>query len=393
MDCPVPKSLDELEFSAAQIMQNASLNCSTDIFSQLIFEKFKVNLLFEEKPFVHVWYSQVFYCVLFTLTIAAALIGNFTVMWIILYHRQMRSVTNYYLFNLAVADTSISIFNTGFSWTYNYYYVWRFGQFYCQVNQLMGITPICASVFTMIVMSIERYYAIMHPLKKRPGKRSTVTIICCIWFLAFSCGVPAFVYSKVDVFYFYDNVSLYENPLCFSDNWPGGRDSWIGSYYNRSIIILEYIIPLCILSVAYFRVGVELRKDRTVGDVRHAKSVAAKKKASIMLAAVVFIFMFVWFPYNAYYLILDLVKNVEIQNRLVSLYIYINIYWLGMSSTVFNPVIYYFMNKRFRVGFHRAFRWLPFIKSDRDEYRAILSKTRPSIIPPSQSQVVANTDF
>ncbi|VDL68704.1 unnamed protein product [Nippostrongylus brasiliensis] len=55
------------------------------------------------------------------------------------------------------------------------------------------------------------------------------------------------------------------------------------------------------------------------------------------------------------------------------LYIYINIYWLGMSSTVFNPIIYYFMNKRFRVGFRHAFRWLPGVKVCRAEYRSILS--------------------
>lgn len=36
----------------------------------------------------------------------------------------MRTVTNYYLLNLAVADATISIFNTGFSWTYNFYYQW-----------------------------------------------------------------------------------------------------------------------------------------------------------------------------------------------------------------------------------------------------------------------------
>ncbi|EGT38629.1 hypothetical protein CAEBREN_24504 [Caenorhabditis brenneri] len=325
-----------------------------------------VYFIFEPTPFVHPIYSQIFYGILFTLTIFLALMGNFTVMWIILYHRQMRSVTNYYLFNLAVADASISVFNTGFSWSYNYYYVWKFGSFYCRINNLMGITPICASVFTMIVMSIERYYAIMHPLKKRPGRRSTVSIIIMIWLLAFLFGVPAFLASKVDVYYFYDGIT----------------------FYNNGLITVQYILPLCILSAAYYRVGVELRKDKTVGDVRHAKSVAAKKKASIMLAVVVFIFMIVWFPYNAYYLTLHLVEPIG--NKMLSLYIYINIYWLGMSSTVFNPVIYYFMNKRFRVGFHHAFRWLPFVRSDKDEYHTILSQTRPSLMPPT---TMAHTDF
>lgn len=81
----------------------------------------------------------------------------------------MRTVTNYYLLNLAVSDVAITILNTGFSGkyyfyfrllmhlgTYNLYYHWIFSEAHCAFNNLMGITPICASVFTMIVMSIDR---------------------------------------------------------------------------------------------------------------------------------------------------------------------------------------------------------------------------------------------
>uniref|UniRef100_A0A8R1DTI1 G_PROTEIN_RECEP_F1_2 domain-containing protein n=1 Tax=Caenorhabditis japonica TaxID=281687 RepID=A0A8R1DTI1_CAEJA len=254
--CPVPSSLDETQLRiAADRVLNPLLNCSLQAFYDQMFAVHGVYFIFEPTPFVHPIFSQIFYGILFTLTIFLALMGNFTVMWIILYHRQMRSVTNYYLFNLAVADASISVFNTGFSWSYNYYYVWK-------------------------------YYAIIHPLKKRPGRRSTVTIIIMIWLLAFLFGVPAFLASKVDVYYFYDGATLYENPLCLADNFPGGTNSLLGQVpigafsefvagsennlitdpnnklfsYNNGLITVQYILPLCILSAAYYRVGVELRK-------------------------------------------------------------------------------------------------------------------------------------
>ncbi|KIH68070.1 hypothetical protein ANCDUO_01595 [Ancylostoma duodenale] len=67
---------------------------------------------------------------------------------------------------------------------------------------MMGITPICASVFTMIVMSIDRYWAIVHPMRRRPGKHATVAVICLIWILAVICGIPAFMASKVGLFAF-----------------------------------------------------------------------------------------------------------------------------------------------------------------------------------------------
>lgn len=107
-------------------------------------------------PFVHPWLIQIGYILLFGALIVLAVGGNFTVIWIVLRHKRMRTVTNYFLLNLAIADASISVFNLGFSWTFNLYYVWIFGYAYCVFNNFMGIVPTCASVFTMVVMSCDR---------------------------------------------------------------------------------------------------------------------------------------------------------------------------------------------------------------------------------------------
>ncbi|VDN28087.1 unnamed protein product [Gongylonema pulchrum] len=90
-----------------------------------------INLHCEAFPFSHETHVQIFYITIFTAIIV-----------------------------LAVCDATISIFNTGFSWTYNFYYIWIFGPTYCAFNNLMGIAPICASVFTMIAMSIDRFHFI-----------------------------------------------------------------------------------------------------------------------------------------------------------------------------------------------------------------------------------------
>uniref|UniRef100_A0A915CYZ5 G-protein coupled receptors family 1 profile domain-containing protein n=1 Tax=Ditylenchus dipsaci TaxID=166011 RepID=A0A915CYZ5_9BILA len=114
-------------------------------------------------PFEHPLHIQLFYIAMFSLLILLSCAGNLAVVWIVLRHERMRTVTNYYLLNLAISDLSITILNTGFSGTYNLYYYWAFSKAHCAFNNLMGITPICASVFTMIVMSIDRYLAIVYP--------------------------------------------------------------------------------------------------------------------------------------------------------------------------------------------------------------------------------------
>ncbi|KAK6015623.1 hypothetical protein OSTOST_18949 [Ostertagia ostertagi] len=51
----------------------------------------------------------------------------------------------------------------------------------------------------MIVMSIDRYSAIVHPMRRRPGKHATVAVICLIWIFSIICGIPAFLTSKANI--------------------------------------------------------------------------------------------------------------------------------------------------------------------------------------------------
>ncbi|GMS96828.1 hypothetical protein PENTCL1PPCAC_19003, partial [Pristionchus entomophagus] len=313
------------------------------------------------------------YAVLFNTVIFSSVIGNSIVIWIVLCHERMRTVTNYYLLNLAIADAAISILNTGFTWSYLVHYNWTWPTFYCAINNFMGIAPICASVFTMIVMSIDRYWAVVHPLRKRPGRKATVAVILIIWLVSGIISLPAWLASHHQVYYHYDKNDglIHTQVICLADNFPDGnsQDSILSDLYLHLLTIMQYIVPLTVLSFTYWKVGGVLRKKESVGEVRHYKNIAAKKKASKMLALVVAIFMIVWLPYHAFFLLSGFMYTYEID---VSQLIYINVYLFGMSSSIFNPIIYYFMNKRFRTGFKYVFRWLPFVSLEPYEYDAQL---------------------
>ena len=149
---------------------------------------------------------------------------------------------------------------------------------------------------------------------------------------------------------------------------------------------MQYLVPLIILSFTYGRVACVLRQNNVIGDTRHTENIRAKKKAANMLALVVFTFIILWLPYNLYFLFLNNYLQTKLDTKTV-LYLYINIYCLGMSSCLLNPVIYYFMNERlvkitllviigyfrFRLGFRYAFRWLPCIHIKREEYESVFS--------------------
>ncbi|KMQ90576.1 tachykinin-like peptides receptor 99d-like isoform x2 protein [Lasius niger] len=93
---------------------------------------------------------------LFAGMIAVATGGNLIVIWIVMAHRRMRTVTNYFLVNLSIADAMVSTLNVTFNYTYMLNSHWPFGLLYCKICQFIAVLTICASVFTLMAISIDR---------------------------------------------------------------------------------------------------------------------------------------------------------------------------------------------------------------------------------------------
>lgn len=71
-------------------------------------------------------------------------------------HREMRTITNYFLLNLSIADLSMSSLNCMFNFIYMLNSDWPFGSFYCRVNNFMGNVTVATSVFTLVAISFDR---------------------------------------------------------------------------------------------------------------------------------------------------------------------------------------------------------------------------------------------
>ena|SRR6218665_248565 len=106
--------------------------------------------------FTVAWYIQLVYMAAFVTMVVIAAGGNIIVIWIVLGHKRMRTVTNYFLVNLAVADAMITIFNTSFNFNYILQSNWPFGNVYCKFSQFIAPCTISASVFTFMAIAIDR---------------------------------------------------------------------------------------------------------------------------------------------------------------------------------------------------------------------------------------------
>ncbi|KAK1164690.1 substance-K receptor [Acipenser oxyrinchus oxyrinchus] len=331
--------------------------------------------LFEEEAtnetivnqFVQPTWQVTLWAIAYALIVMISVIGNVTVIWIILAHKRMRTVTNYLIVNLAFSDASMAVFNTVFNFVYAIHNDWYFGVGFCRFINSFPITAIFSSICSMTAIAIDRYMAIIHPLKPRLSSTITKVMIAVIWLVAFSLTFPQCYYAKTIV---YDTRTI-----CLVD-WPGDFGGKHQLTYQIAVIILIYLLPLLVMLVTYSIVGVTLWGGEIPGasSEHYQNQIQAKRKVVKMMIVVVVTFALCWLPFHVYFMLgsfnSDIYKQKYIQQ------VYLAIFWLAMSSTMYNPIIYYCLNQRFRSGFRRAFRWCPFVTvTEEDKHELQHTKT------------------
>ena len=107
-------------------------------------------------PFILPWHIQMIDIFAFVAIVVVAAGGNIIVIWVVVAHKRMRTVINYFLVNLAVADALISVLNALFNFVYMLHNNWPFGKAYCRFSQFISPCTISASVFTFMAIAIDR---------------------------------------------------------------------------------------------------------------------------------------------------------------------------------------------------------------------------------------------
>lgn len=79
-------------------------------------------------------------------------------------NQQMRSTTNLLIINLAVSDILFVIFCVPFTATDYVLPEWPFGNLWCKFVQYMIVVTCHCSVYTLVLMSFDRFLAVVHPV-------------------------------------------------------------------------------------------------------------------------------------------------------------------------------------------------------------------------------------
>jgi leucokinin receptor len=85
-----------------------------------------------------------------------ALVGNSLVIYVVVVSRRMRTVTNFYICNLAFADVTIALFAIPFQFHAALLQRWDLPEFMCQFCPTVQILSVNVSIFTLVAISLDR---------------------------------------------------------------------------------------------------------------------------------------------------------------------------------------------------------------------------------------------
>ena len=94
----------------------------------------------------------------------SGIVGNALVILVVATNQQMRNTTNVLILNLALADLLFIVLCVPFTATDYSLNHWPFGLIWCQAVQYLIYVTSYVSIYTLIMMSFDRFLAVVFPV-------------------------------------------------------------------------------------------------------------------------------------------------------------------------------------------------------------------------------------
>lgn len=278
--------------------------------------------------------------VAFSVVVLVNLLGNGVVCVVVLKYQGMRGPINYLLVNLAVSDIMVALAITPV-----YVIKWAFhhpsrtaGDYMCRFITGGNFIWVggAVSAFSLVVVAVERYFAVVHPLDDRwrlTNRRLTAVIIAG-WIYGVVFNLPLFFIDR------YDKDGVSQCP----EHWP---DTQLAKAYTIACFFVFGAIPMGAMAFLYLKMICNLWKTQADQDtfiVSEQARIRSRLKVTKMVAVVSIMYTVCWLPNVVLYMLSQYKPELYAYGSVPYV---TSVVLVGVNSAM-NPFIYALHSTNFR---------------------------------------------
>ncbi|NXW99404.1 B2 bradykinin receptor isoform X2 [Larus michahellis] len=265
-------------------------------------------------------------------------IENSFVLIVLCFHKSRCTVAEIYLANMALADLLLVCTLPFWAINISNNFQWPFGLFLCKAVNIMSNMNFYSSIYFLTLVSIDRYLALVKTMSLGRMRRTA----CAKWnsFVVWMCALlicsPAMVFRNLK---YYEEYNITACGLVYPDSY------W-EPINNCLLNIVGFVIPLCVITYC----TVQIIKALQSSELQKLKLVQTERKATVLVLAVLLLFIVCWLPFQIStfidticYLVPTFKCLEEINDILTQVATY-----CAYSNSCLNPVLYVIVGKHFQ---------------------------------------------
>nr|XP_020665952.1 bombesin receptor subtype-3 [Pogona vitticeps] len=286
--------------------------------------------------------------------ISVGLLGNVILIKVFFKIKSMQTVPNIFITSLAFGDVILLVTCVPVDAACYLVDTWLFGRIGCKLLSFIQRTSVGVSVFTLTVLSADRYKAIVKPLELQRADAVLRTCFkaACVWIVSMLLAVPEAVSSDLYAFHLSDKNTSLETCAPYPVS-----ERILQEAHSLICFLIFYIVPLAVISIYYFLIAKTLYKstlNMPAEEHGHArKQIESRKRVAKTVLVLAGLFALCWLPNHILYLYRSFTYHTSIDTSAFHLISTIFSRVLAFSNSCVNPFALYWLSKSFRQHFKK----------------------------------------
>ncbi len=305
--------------------------------------------------------SAIFISFIYSVVCLVGLCGNSMVIYVIFRYAKMKTATNIYILNLAIADELVML-SVPFLVTSSLLHHWPFGSLLCRLVLSVDAINMFTSIYCLTVLSIDRYISVVHPIKAARYRRPTIAkmVNLAVWIFSILVILPIIIFSTT--------APNSDGSVACNMQMPAPERRWMAVFVIYAFL-MGFLFPVIAICMCYILIIVKMRVVALKAGWQQRKK--SERKITLMVMMVVTVFVICWMPFHIVQLVSVFVQQ---HNATLSQLAVI----LGYANSCANPILYGFLSDNFRRSFQRilCLRWWENATEEPIDYYATALKSR-----------------